>query len=117
MIGLAYALTIAGLVDSAYLLYISTQPDCPVGTCAPITVFSLPHYLPALLGLAWFLVSAIVFARTLDRRILLLWRFSGVAGSAFLGTYALLNSYYCPFCFTAYGLGIALIAISEKIHG
>ncbi|KUJ94300.1 MAG: hypothetical protein XD40_0544 [Archaeoglobus fulgidus] len=117
MIRLAYALIAAGLVDSAYLLYISTQPDCPIGTCAPISVFSLPHYLPALLGLLWFAFSALVFKIKLNRKIVILWRFSGVAGAAFLGTYAILNSYYCPFCFAAYGIGIGLVAISEKIHG
>jgi len=43
-----------------------------------------------------------------------LWRYIGVYGIGFLGTYAVLNEYYCPYCFTAYILGAILIWISEK---
>jgi len=116
---LAYILTAAGLFDSAYLLYTSAQPNCPAGTCAPISVFFLPHYVPAFLGLIWFAFSALVFAakKWTGRLLLQAWRFSGVAGASFLGTYALLNNYFCPFCFTAYAIGILLIWISEKEFG
>lgn len=110
---IAQILIVAGLIDSAYLLYTSTS-DCPFGTCAPISIFFLPHYLPALLGLLWFAFSVIVFSKKVPRILLEAWRFSGVAGASFLGTYAILSSYYCLFCFTAYAIGLLLVWISEK---
>ncbi|WP_290596682.1 MULTISPECIES: hypothetical protein [unclassified Archaeoglobus] len=114
MKGLTYGLIAAGLLDSGYLLYLSTQPVCPLGVCASISIFSLPQYIPALLGLVWFALSFIIFTFKIPVVVLQLWRFSGVAGASFLGTYALLNNYYCPFCFAAYILGILLILISER---
>jgi hypothetical protein len=116
MKGLAVLLSLAGVVDSAYLL-LSDTIACPIGACAPISIFSLPPFLPALLGLCWFILSLFVFLTNVNRKLLTFWRFSGVFGASFLGTYAVLNSYFCPYCFTAYGIGILVVAISEKLYG
>ncbi len=110
---LAILISLAGIVDSAYLLLGEIVP-CPTGTCASISVFSLPQYTPALLGLLWFALSFIIFTRKVPVVVLQFWRFSGVAGASFLGTYALLNNYYCPLCFAAYIFGIVIILISER---
>ncbi len=113
---LAILLSLAGVADSTYLLLGEVVP-CPTGMCASESIFSLPPFLPALLGLCWFVLSIVVFTAKVNRMLLAFWRFSGVFGATFLGTYAILHSYFCPYCFTAYGIGIALIAISERIYG
>jgi len=115
---IAYVLSAAGILDSAYLLYSDIQPYCPVDACSTISIFTLPTYLPALFGLLWFSFSVIFFLikswNKYTKTVLLLWRYIGVYGIGFLGTYAVLNEYYCPYCFTAYILGAILIWISEK---
>jgi len=111
----AFILTILGVLDSLYLMLVDILP-CPLEVCSSGSFFSLPNFIPAFLGLLWFLTSAVVFFKPI-RKLLSFWRFSGVAGATFLGTHALMNSYYCPFCFTAYVLGISLILLSEKLYG
>ncbi len=113
---LSYPLMVAGIIDSLYLLYTNSQLYCPLGGCGSLPVFSLPHYTPALLGLIWFLFALVVFNWN-SRTFLLAWRFSGVAGMSFLATYALLNHYFCPYCFAAYVIGAALIWLSEREYG
>ncbi|WP_202319226.1 hypothetical protein [Archaeoglobus neptunius] len=111
---IALILTLAGILDSAYLLYTEMLPNCPFGTCASISIFFFPPYVPAFLGLGWFIASLLIFTLGTGSAVLQVWRFAGISGMAFLATYALLNSYFCPFCFTAYGLGILLVWISER---
>ncbi|AAB90528.1 MULTISPECIES: hypothetical protein [Archaeoglobus] len=113
---LAILLSLAGIADSSYLLLSEAVP-CPTGVCASISVFSLPPFVPALLGLCWFVLSIVVFTAGVNRALLTFWRFSGVFGESFLGTYAVLHGYFCPYCFTAYGIGIVVVAISEKLYG
>ncbi|MBO8179655.1 MAG: hypothetical protein H0Z19_04130 [Archaeoglobus sp.] len=113
---MAILLSLAGIVDSAYLL-LGDFVSCPTGTCTSISVFSLPPFLPALFGLCWFILSVFIFITNVNRTLLIIWRFSGVFGASFLGTYAILHSYFCPYCFTAYGIGVLLVAISEKLYG
>ena len=112
----AYILTLAGIADSIYLLYTGSQAYCPLGGCGSLSVFFLPHYTPALLGLLWFLSSLIVFSWN-NRFLMLAWRFLSVLGMFFLATYAILHHYFCPYCFAAYVIGAILIWISEKEFG
>lgn len=112
----AILLSLAGIVDSAYLL-LGDIVSCPTGTCGSISVLFLPPFLPALLGVCWFILSVFIFITNVNRTLLNFWRFSGVFGASFLGTYAILHSYFCPYCFTAYGIGVLLVAISEKLYG
>jgi hypothetical protein len=110
---LAVSIAILGIIDSGYLLISEFISACPV--CVSIRVFSLPSYLPALFGFCWFAFALVVFSGRIPRAFVKLWSFSGVYGVAFLATYAVLNSYFCPFCFAAYAFGIFLIAISEMM--
>ena len=112
----AFMLSLAGVADSAYLL-LGEVVLCPTEMCASISVFSFPPFLPAILGLCWFLLSIFIFISNVNRILLNIWRFSGVFGASFLATYAILHSYFCPFCFMAYGIGIMLVAFSEKLYG
>ncbi len=113
---LVHILIFLGIVDSTYLLYTGSQAYCPLGGCGSLSVFSLPHYTPALLGLLWFLSSLVVFNWD-NRFFMLVWRFTGVMGVSFLATYAILHQYFCPYCFAAYVIGAILIWISEREYG
>ncbi len=113
---IAHLFILLGIADSAYLLYTGSQAYCPLGGCGSLPVLFLPHYAPALLGLLWFLASLVVFNRN-SRPFMLIWRFFGVFGAFFLATYAVLNHYFCPYCFAAYVIGLILIWISEREYG
>jgi|Deesub1362A_J573_1020465.scaffolds.fasta_scaffold01398_3 uncharacterized membrane protein len=108
-------LILLGIADSGYLLYANLQPYCPLNACEVLSVPFLPSYAPALFGLLWFAVAIPLFLWK-DKLALpfALWRYTGIAGITFLGTYALLNLYFCPYCIAAYLLGISLVFLSEK---
>ncbi|MET1124442.1 MAG: hypothetical protein ABWW66_04150 [Archaeoglobaceae archaeon] len=110
MTALIYVLIIAGIVDSTYLLLSELFPICPI--CVSARVLFLPPYFPALMGLLWF--SFAVPAIRVGCAFAEAWRLVGVYGVAFLATYALVNRYFCAFCFLAYAIGIAVIYLSRK---
>lgn len=113
---IAQILTAAGLIDSTYLIYTNFHASsCSFEVCSLSSPF-FPPYLPALLGLLWFTFSALVFSKRVSGSIVEVWRVSGVAGASYFGTYALLNHYYCPFCFTAYAIGFLLIWLSKDVQ-
>lgn len=107
-------LGVLGMALSFYLLF-SDRIFCLTDVCGTLRILNLPEYFPAVLGLIWFLFSILIFTGIIREEILLnIWRFSGVFGVGFLGTYALLHSYFCPYCFTSYAIGILQILISES---
>lgn len=106
-------LILFGIIDSAYLLmetYLTQTNFCPLEGCTNNFVVEGIN-IPALLGLVWF--SAYLF---LKGKILNLWQIFAVVGVAILGIYALITSYYCPFCFSAYLAGLATIFLDLKIN-
>ncbi|AGK61691.1 hypothetical protein Asulf_01720 [Archaeoglobus sulfaticallidus PM70-1] len=100
-----------GLLDSGYLLISTYTPDfCPTSGCSTnLTMYGLN--IPALFGLMWFLLYGF-----LKGKMLSIWKILGVAGIGSLGSYAILNSYFCPYCFFAYFLGLSLI-VSDYLGG
>lgn len=110
-------LGVAGIADSLYLLFADSL-SCFTDVCGTLRIPFVPEHMPAIFGLLWFTFSLVIFWGNLKNKVYVdLWRSSGIFGIAFLGTYATVNSYLCPFCFTAYALGLAQIGISERVFG
>ena len=121
------AFVITGLLDSAYLTYLSLMPptSCPVGSfgflsCNEVIYSSYSKFFGvsvALLGLGWFVIAfgLIVLARRNQRFMygLVTWSFLGAIGVAgFVYTELFLIESVCAFCTVAHVTGIALLLLS-----
>jgi hypothetical protein len=104
-------LIILGVADSVYLLYLNTQPYCNFGICTNLSIPLIPEYVPALLGILWFVLTIPALKSSV---FAFLWRVAGIGGISFFSTYSLLNQYFCPYCFAAYLIGGSLIMLSIK---
>ncbi|RLI77642.1 hypothetical protein DRP05_09630 [Archaeoglobales archaeon] len=101
-----------GVIDSFYLLletYFTQTSFCPLNGCTNNLVYGNIN-IPALLGLIWF--SAYPF---LSGKFLSFWQIAALVGVIFLAFYAVVTSYYCPFCFSAYAAGIGLIIVDRRL--
>jgi len=121
------ASALVGLVDSAYLTYLSFSPptSCPVGdfsifSCNEV-IYSKYAYVygvsVALLGLGWFIIACglILIARRDERFMLGLaaWSLLGAVGVAgFVYTEIFLLGSICPLCTIAHLAGLAILALS-----
>jgi len=124
------ASALVGLVDSAYLTYLSFSPptSCPVGdfsifSCNEV-IYSKYAYVygvsVALLGLGWFIIAfgLILIARRDDRfmRGVVVWSLLGAVGvAAFVYTEIFLLRSICPLCTIAHLAGLAILALSIAI--
>lgn len=124
------ASALVGLVDSAYLTYLSFSPptSCPVGdfsifSCNEV-IYSKYAYVygvsVALLGLGWFIIAfgLILIARRDDRfmRGVVVWSLLGALGvAAFVYTEIFLLRSICPLCTIAHLAGLAILALSIAI--
>jgi uncharacterized membrane protein len=121
------ASAIAGLLVSAYLMYLSLIPptSCPVGnfsffSCNEVIYSAYSKFYGvsvALLGLGWFIIAfALIVLTRWD------WRFiRGVAAWSLLGTVGVAGFVYtevflirsiCPLCTIAHLAGIAILVLS-----
>jgi len=121
------ASALVGLVDSAYLTYLSFSPptSCPVGdfsifSCNEV-IYSKYAYVygvsVALLGLIWFIIACgmILIARRDERfmRGLVAWSLLGAVGVAgFVYTEIFLLRSVCVLCTIAHLAGLAILALS-----
>ncbi|MCX8172157.1 MAG: hypothetical protein N3D09_00895 [Archaeoglobaceae archaeon] len=107
-----------GILDSSYLLYehyiLYTQPYCPVNSCLPPDI-PFPSFILSFLGLIWFLAGTLLFYVRRQKILIRIWQITGIAGATILLSYSVLINYFCPYCYLAHSLGIALVAISFKI--
>ena len=124
------ASALVGLVDSAYLTYLSFSPptSCPVGdfsifSCNEV-IYSKYAYVygvsVALLGLGWFIIAfgLILIARRDDRfmRGVVVWSLLGAVGvAAFVYTEIFLVRSICPLCTIAHLAGLVILALSIAI--
>ncbi|MFW6194696.1 MAG: hypothetical protein ACOC5L_04175, partial [Halobacteriota archaeon] len=100
-------LILFGIADSVYLLLSDLLSDfCTSFSCTALIYEGIN--IPAVLGLGWFSGYP-----ALRGRILSIWQLLAVSGIIILSCYALVTSYYCPFCFAAYTAGILLIAMDR----
>jgi len=121
------ASALVGLVDSAYLTYLSFSPptSCPVGdfsifSCNEV-IYSKYAYVygvsVALLGLIWFIIACgmILIARRDERFMhgLVAWSLLGAVGMAgFVYTEIFLLRSVCVLCTIAHLAGLAILALS-----
>jgi uncharacterized membrane protein len=121
------ASALVGLVDSAYLTYLSLSPptSCPVGdfsifSCNEV-IYSQYAYVygvsVALLGLGWFIIACgLILIAWRDERFmrgLVVWSLLGAAGVAgFVYTEIFLLGSICPLCTIAHLAGLAVLALS-----
>ncbi|RLI74952.1 hypothetical protein DRO97_04580 [Archaeoglobales archaeon] len=105
-------LILFGIIDSIYLLLENSMQTefCPLEGCNNNFIV-MDINIPALLGLIWF--SAYPF---LKGKLLSLWQVFALIGVLLLVIYAIITSYYCPFCFFAYLAGISVILIDRKFQ-
>jgi hypothetical protein len=47
--------------------------------------------------------------------LLSFWHIAGIGGILLLGSTAIINSYFCPYCFFAYGIAIAIISVDRFV--
>ena len=121
------AFAIVGLLDSAYLAYLSLMPptSCPVGgfsffSCNEViysTYSKLYGISVAVLGLGWFIVALGLILLTRYRwsfiRSVLVWSLLGVTGVAgFVYTEVFLIGTICPLCTIAHVSGVAILILS-----
>lgn len=121
------ASALVGLVDSAYLTYLSFSPptSCPVGdfsifSCNEV-IYSRYAYVygvsVALLGLGWFIIACgLILTAWRDGRFMrgvVVWSILGAVGVAgFIYTEIFLLGSICPLCTIAHIAGLAILALS-----
>jgi len=121
------ASALVGLVDSAYLAYLSFSPptSCPVGdfsifSCNEV-IYSRYAYVygvsVALLGLGWFIIACgLILTAWRDGRFMrgvVVWSILGAVGVAgFIYTEIFLLGSICPLCTIAHIAGLAILALS-----
>jgi uncharacterized membrane protein len=121
------ASALVGLVDSAYLTYLSFSPptSCPVGdfsifSCDEV-IYSKYAYVydvsVALLGLIWFVIACgMILIAWRDERFMhgvVAWSLLGVVGVAgFVYTEIFLLGTICLLCTIAHLAGLAILALS-----
>ena len=121
------ALALAGLMDSAYLAYLSSSPptSCPVGefsifSCNEVIYSQYAHIYGisvALLGLGWFLIALglilIAWRNVRLIRGVVVWSLLGAVGVAgFVYAEIFLLGSICPLCTIAHVAGLAILALS-----
>jgi uncharacterized membrane protein len=124
------ASALAGLVDSAYLTYLSLSPptSCPVGdfsifSCNEVIYSQYAHIYGvsvALLGLGWFIIACgLILIAWRDERFMrgvVVWSILGAVGVAgFVYTEIFLLGSICVLCTIAHLAGLAILALSIAI--
>ena len=120
-------LALVGLIDSAYLAYLSLSPptSCPVGefsifSCNEIIYSQYAHVYGisvAMLGLGWFILAlALILVAWRNARLIyvvLVWSVLGAVGVAgFVYTEIFLLGSICLLCTIAHVMGLAILALS-----
>ena len=121
------ASALVGLVDSAYLTYLSFSPptSCPIGefgifSCNEVIYSQYGHVYGisvALLGLGWFIIALglilIAWRNVRLIRGVVVWSLLGAVGVAgFVYTEIFLLGSICPLCTIAHIAGLAILALS-----
>jgi uncharacterized membrane protein len=121
------ALALVGLIDSAYLAYLSLSPptSCPVGefsifSCNEVIYSQYAHVYGisvAMLGLGWFILAlGFIFVAWRNARFIygvLVWSLLGAVGVAgFVYTEIFLLGSICLLCTIAHVMGLAILALS-----
>jgi uncharacterized membrane protein len=121
------ALALVGLMDSAYLAYLSLSPptSCPVGefsifSCNEVIYSQYAHIYGisvAMLGLGWFILAlALILVAWRNVRLIygvLVWSVLGAVGVAgFVYTEIFLLGSICLLCTIAHVMGLAILALS-----
>jgi uncharacterized membrane protein len=121
------ALALVGLIDSAYLAYLSLSPptSCPVGefsifSCNEVIYSQYAHVYGisvAMLGLGWFILAlALILVAWRNARLIyvvLVWSVLGAVGVAgFVYTEIFLLGSICLLCTIAHVMGLAILALS-----
>lgn len=121
------ALALVGLIDSAYLAYLSLSPptSCPVGefsifSCNEVIYSQYAHVYGisvAMLGLGWFILAlALILVAWRNARFIygvLVWSVLGAVGVAgFVYTEIFLLGSICLLCTIAHVMGLAILALS-----
>jgi len=121
------ASALVGLMDSAYLTYLSFSPptSCPLGefsifSCNEVIYSQYAHVYGisvALLGLGWFVIAlGLILIAWRNVRLILavvVWSLLGAVGIAgFVYTEIFLLGSICPLCTIAHVAGLAILALS-----
>jgi uncharacterized membrane protein len=121
------ASALVGLMDSAYLTYLSFSPptSCPLGefsifSCNEVIYSQYAHIYGisvALLGLGWFVIALglilIAWRNVRLIRGVVVWSLLGAVGVAgFVYTEIFLLGSICPLCTIAHVAGLAILALS-----
>ena len=121
------ALALVGLIDSAYLAYLSLSPptSCPVGefsifSCNEVIYSQYAHVYGisvAVLGLGWFILAlGLILVAWRNVRLIygvLVWSVLGAVGVAgFVYTEIFLLGSICLLCTIAHVMGLAILALS-----
>jgi len=121
------AAALVGLMDSAYLTYLSFSPptSCPIGefsifSCNEVIYSQYAHAYGisvALLGLGWFVIALglilIAWRNVRLIRGVVAWSLLGAVGIAgFVYTEIFLLGSICPLCTIAHIAGLAILALS-----
>jgi uncharacterized membrane protein len=121
------ALALVGLIDSAYLAYLSLSPptSCPVGefsifSCNEVIYSQYAHVYGisvAMLGLGWFILAlGLVLVAWRNARFIysvVVWSLLGAVGVAgFVYTEIFLLGSICLLCTIAHVMGLAILALS-----
>ena len=116
-----------GLIDSAYLTYLSFSPptSCPIGefsifSCNEVIYSQYAHVYGisvALLGLSWFIIAlglVVVWWRNAGFvRLVVAWSLLGAVGVAgFVYTEIFLLGSICPLCTIAHITGLVILVLS-----
>jgi uncharacterized membrane protein len=120
-------LALVGLMDSAYLAYLSSSPptSCPVGefsifSCNEVIYSQYAHVYGisvAMLGLGWFILAlGLILVAWRNARLIyvvLVWSVLGAVGVAgFVYTEIFLLGSICLLCTIAHVMGLAILALS-----
>jgi len=121
------ASALAGLIDSAYLAYLSLSPptSCPVGefsifSCNEVIYSQYAHVYGisvAMLGLGWFILAlGLILVAWRNARLIysvVVWSVLGAVGVAgFVYTEIFLLGSICLLCTIAHVMGLAILALS-----
>jgi uncharacterized membrane protein len=121
------ALALVGLIDSAYLAYLSLSPptSCPVGefsifSCNEVIYSQYAHVYGisvAMLGLGWFILAlGLILVAWRNARFIygvVVWSVLGAVGVAgFVYTEVFLLGSICLLCTIAHVMGLAILALS-----
>ena len=120
-------LALVGLIDSAYLAYLSLSPptSCPVGefsifSCNEVIYSQYAHVYGisvAVLGLGWFILAlGLILVAWRNARLIysvVVWSLLGAVGVAgFVYTEIFLLGSICLLCTIAHVMGLAILALS-----